>query len=109
MVVVTGIVEICIHESRSLKEKRSVLRSMLRRTQNEFNVSIAEVGCMDNWKIGRIGFALVGNDASFLNSKADKILRFMEDLYLAEIVKSKLEIMTLSEEALPFYGEGEHK
>ena len=103
MVIGTGIIEICIQESRSLKEKRGVLRSILRRTQNEFNISIAEVGELDNWKRGRIGFALVGNDASYINSKVDKVLRFIEGLYLAEITKSKIEILNLSDEAMPYH------
>jgi uncharacterized protein len=103
MVVVAGIIEIRIHESRSLKEKRGVLRSLLKRTQNEFNISIAEVADMDNWKKGTIGFSLVGNDVAYLNSKADMVLRFIEDLYLAEIIRSKLEILSFSEENLPYH------
>jgi len=102
MIIATGTIEIHIHASRSLKEKRSVLRSILKRTQNEFNISIAEIGDMDNWKKGKIGFAVVGNDVGFVNSKADKVLHFVEELYLAEVVSSKIEIMSLSEERHPF-------
>lgn len=103
MIVATGIIELYIHESRSLKEKRSVLRSVLRRTQNEFNISIAEVADMDNWKKATVGFSLVGNEAAFINSKTDKVLRFIEELYLAEVVRSKIEIMSFSVENLPYH------
>ena len=103
MIVATGILEIFIHESHSLKDKRGVLRSILKRTQNEFNIAIAEVGDLDRWKSAKIGFALVGNDAAFINSKADKVLRFIEDLYLAEVVRSKIEITSFSEETLPYH------
>lgn len=92
-----GLIEIYIHESRSLKEKRSVLRSILRRTQNEFNISIAEVGENDDWKRGQIGFSMVGNDRGYINSKMDKALRFIDELYLAEIVSSKFEIINYSD------------
>ncbi|MFB3924667.1 MAG: DUF503 domain-containing protein [Syntrophales bacterium] len=98
MVIGTGIIEIFIIESRSLKDKRGVIRSILKRTQNEFNISIAEIGEMDHWKRGQIGFCLVGNDRSYINSKLDKVLRFIEDLYLAEIVKSRIEIVSLSDD-----------
>lgn len=103
MVVAAGMIEICIHESRSLKEKRGVLRRLIKRTQNEFNISIAEVGALDNWKKATIGFSLVGNDVAYVNSKADKVLTFVEELYLAEIIGSKLEIMSFSEDHLPYH------
>ncbi len=104
MVVGVGLIEVYIHESRSLKDKRGVLRSILRRTQNEFNISIAEVGENDDWKKGRIGFCMVGNDRSYINSKMDKALRFIDELYLAEIVSSKFEIINYTDIA----AEGEY-
>ena len=62
MVVGSGIIDLWISESASLKEKRSVLRRLLKKTQNEFNVSIAEVGDNDHWRRAKIGFSVVGND-----------------------------------------------
>jgi len=96
MVVGAGIVELWIVDSNSLKDKRAVLRSILKRTQNTFNVSIAEVGDQDNWRRAVIGFSVVGNEQGFVNGKVDKILNFIEELNLAEIVKSKVEIVTIS-------------
>jgi uncharacterized protein YlxP (DUF503 family) len=97
MVVGIGIIDIYIAESRSLKEKRGVLKSIIKRTQNEFNVAIAEVGNHDDWKRGEIGFSVVGNDGRYINSKMDKILRFIDDLYLAEVVNCKIEITTFAD------------
>jgi hypothetical protein len=62
MVVGSGIIDLWISESASLKEKRAVLRRLLKKTQNEFNVSIAEVGDNDHWRRAKIGFSVVGND-----------------------------------------------
>ena len=97
MVVGVGIIDIYIFDSRSLKRKRGVLRSILKRTQNQFNISIAEVGDNDNWKRGRIGFSVVGNDTGYVNSKMDKILKFIDNLSLAEILNSKAEITSFSD------------
>ncbi len=97
MVVGIGIVDIYIFDSRSLKRKRGVLRSILKRTQNRFNISIAEVGNNDDWKRSRIGFSVVGNNTSYINSKTDEILNFIDSLNLAEILNSKIEITSLSD------------
>jgi len=95
MVIGSGIIDLLIVESRSLKEKRGVLSRILKRTQNEFNISIAEIGQNDNWKRARIGFSLVGNDRRYINGKIDHILKFIDSLHLAEVLNSKIEITSL--------------
>ena len=97
MVVGTAIVDLFVGGSRSLKEKRSVLRRIVGRTRNEFNVSIAEVEAYNNWKRCRIGFSVVGNERGFVNAKMDKITNFIEGLNLADIVDVKMEIYTVSD------------
>jgi len=97
MVVGTGVVDLRIPGCGSLKEKRSVLSRILRRTQNEFNVSIAEVGDNDVWRRARIGFSVVGNDKPYINAKMDHILRFIDQLQLAVVVQSRIEIVSLGD------------
>ncbi len=97
MVVGTGIIDIFVESSRSLKEKRSVLRRILSRTKNEFNISIAEVGEQNDWKKCRIGFSMVGNERSFINSKMDKVVNFVEGLNLADVVNVNIEICNISD------------
>jgi hypothetical protein len=80
-----------------LKEKRGVIKSLIKRTQNEFNISIAEVGANDDWKRGEVGFGVVGNDRRYVNSKIDKVLRFIDNLYLAEVVDCKVEITSFAD------------
>ena len=96
MVIGYGIINLRIPESCSLKEKRSVLSRILKRTQNEFNISIAETGHLDDYKFAEIGFAVVGNDSRYINGKVDHLLRFVDNLRAAEIVNSKIEIMVVS-------------
>ena len=40
-----------ISDNQSLKEKRKILKSIVTRVHNKFNVSIAEVGSNDKWQI----------------------------------------------------------
>jgi hypothetical protein len=63
--MVIGTLHITAHigGSRSLKEKRQVLRSLKDRVHGRFNVSIAEVDGQDTWQRAELGVAVVSNDA----------------------------------------------
>jgi uncharacterized protein len=97
MIIGYGIIQLRIPESGSLKEKRSILSKIIKRTQNEFNVSIAEIGDLDNHNLTKIGFAFVGNDSRFINRKVDHLLKFVDNLRAAETLNTKIEIMAVSD------------
>jgi len=101
MVIGAGILEILIPDSRSLKEKRAVLNRILKRTQNSFNISIAEIGLQDLWGRARIGFCIVGNDRAYVNRKIDMVLNFIQELQVAEILQTMVEITSVSEQMSP--------
>jgi len=95
MIVGTGLITLRLHDCRSLKAKRKVIKSMINRLRNNFNASVAEVGSNDIYQKAEIGFSLVGNDAALINSKIDKIFNLAEDMGLAEIVDTEMEIIHL--------------
>jgi len=95
--MVVGIcrLDLRISENNSLKGKRRILKRIIERVKNKFNVSIAEVGNHDLWQNSQIGFCMVGNDKRFINSALDKIIYFIEEINAAEITKSDIEIINL--------------
>ena len=93
MVVGIGIVTLRLHECRSLKSKRKIVKSIIGKVRNKFNSAVAEVGSNDIYQRSKIGFTLVGNDHQVINSKIDKIFNMIDDLGLAEIVDTELEII----------------
>jgi uncharacterized protein YlxP (DUF503 family) len=95
MVLGFGIITLRLHDCRSLKGKRKIVKSMIARLRNAFNASVAEIGANDIHQRAEIGFALVGNDPSLINSKIDKIFNMAEDLGLAEVIDTEMEIMTI--------------
>lgn len=95
MVVGAALVEIHIHDSQSLKAKRGVVRSIVQRIRNRFNVSVAEVAGQDTWQRAVLGIASVGNDAVAMRSLLERIVDFVEDLHLAEVTNSDVEIVAL--------------
>jgi uncharacterized protein YlxP (DUF503 family) len=95
MVVGTLIIEFRLHDNRSLKGKRKVVRSMVDKVKHKFNVAVAEIGSNDKWQKIELGISTVGNDRRHIDASLNNILSYLESLYLAEIVDSKAEILNL--------------
>ncbi len=92
MVVGIAVITLRLHECRSLKAKRRILKSIIQKIRNNFNVSAAEVGSNDIYQKAEIGIAMVGSDRQLMNSKLDKLLNLIDDIGLAEIVDTEMEI-----------------
>jgi uncharacterized protein YlxP (DUF503 family) len=95
MVVGIGTIILRLHGNDSLKGKRKVVKAIVTRLQNTFNVSVAEVGANDSHQRAEIGMAFVGNDRRVINSKLDKAVNLVETMQLAEIIDAYMEIMNL--------------
>ena len=65
--------ELALLEARTLKEKRSVVRSFVERLRNRFNVAVAEVGHADSPKRCRLGIVTVNTEARAVHSLFDQI------------------------------------
>jgi uncharacterized protein YlxP (DUF503 family) len=95
MVVGVGYIVFRIHQCRSLKEKRKVVKAIVARMRNHFNASVAEVADNDIYQRAVVGVSLVGSDRRSINAKLDKLFNFAEALGLAEIVDTQMEIISL--------------
>jgi uncharacterized protein YlxP (DUF503 family) len=93
MVIGIGRIEIFMEGNNSLKGKRQIVKKIIERTKNKFNVSIAEVGDNDIWQRGQLGFSVVSNDRRVVNSTLDKVFNFIEGLGLCEIIESDFEML----------------
>jgi uncharacterized protein YlxP (DUF503 family) len=95
MVVGIGIITFRLHDCRSLKSKRKIVKSIINQLRKNFNVSVAEIGSNDIYQKSEIGFSLVGNNRKVLNSKIDKIFNMADALGLAEIINMEMELINL--------------
>jgi uncharacterized protein YlxP (DUF503 family) len=82
-----------IHENHSLKGKRSVLRKIKARVRDKFNVSIGECGDHDMWQRAMLGIAQVGVDEPFVDSALREVVRFIDDMQVAEVGEEQLEFL----------------
>lgn len=78
MIVATALLKLHLPQSTSLKDKRRVVQSIIKRLQNEFQLSAAEVEDQDLYQLATIGLAYVSNDARHANSVVSKAIDFVE-------------------------------
>jgi uncharacterized protein len=95
MVIGIGMITFRLHECRSLKEKRKIIKAIIARLRNNFNASISEVGLNDVYQRAEIGFSIVGNNRQVVNAKIDKLFNMAEELRLAEIIDTEMEIINI--------------
>lgn len=70
-------IDLAIYESRSLKEKRKVVRSIKDRLANRFNAAVAEVDALDSRQRAVLGVAVVANQTAHVHRCLDKVVDFV--------------------------------
>lgn len=95
MVVGTGKIKFRLFGVNSLKAKRKIVKSIVARIKNTFNISIAEIDLNDSHDWAVIGFAIVGNETRVVNSKVDKVFNMADGLGLAMIADTHMELIHL--------------
>lgn len=93
--MVVGVLQLTIYisDSHSLKEKRGVLRKIKSRVRNEFNVSIAECDEHDLWQKTQLGICQVGVDQAYIDGALQAVVRFIDNLHLAEVGEERVEFL----------------
>jgi uncharacterized protein YlxP (DUF503 family) len=79
--------------ARSLKDKRSVVRSLKERAQARLRVSIAEVGVLDDPQRATLGVACVSNDAAVCDKQLADVARMASTLPDAVLTDRATEII----------------
>jgi uncharacterized protein len=94
MVIGVGRVVLHMPANRSLKDKRSVIKSTLAQIQHRFSVSAAEIERQDHWQVGVIGFSCVSSEASHADSVLGSVVQFLESSRLdAELIEIQTELL----------------
>ena len=78
--------------AHSLKEKRMVVKSIIAKLQNKFNISVGEIENQDIHNLITIGIASIALDAKVCDSTIEHIINYIEDITDAEIINIEQEI-----------------
>jgi hypothetical protein len=85
--------EIHIPDSRSLKDKRQVLRSLKDRLRGRYNVAVAELDHQESWQRAQIGIVSLSNDAAHLEQSLRAVLNEAEGILGRDLAGHDLEMM----------------
>ena len=83
-----GIVRIELHlpASASLKDKRSVVRSLKERIRQRVSASVAEVDHQDLWQRAALGVAIVSGERRQVGELLQSVRRLVEGAHGAELL-----------------------
>jgi len=87
MTILSAKLTFYIPHAASLKDKRQVRRSLIDKTRQRFNVSVAEVDAQDKHQTLIIGVAVVSGETAHTQNSIDEIIRFMEEHANAELTE----------------------
>jgi hypothetical protein len=94
--MVIGVCTITLHipQSRSLKSKRRVIKSIAARVRNQFNVSIAEIDANDAWQGAVLGVACVSNEGAHAHGLLEHVVQTISNSrFDADVVDYEIEIL----------------
>jgi len=86
-------VELAIPDAFSLKDKRRVIKSIKDRIAHHHNVSIAEVGALDEHRRSILGMAMVSNDSRYVHSALSKLVDFVRMVPQVSLVDYQIDLL----------------
>jgi uncharacterized protein YlxP (DUF503 family) len=85
-------IELRLPENHSLKGKRQVIKSVITRLQNKFNVSVAEIDDQDLWQLATLGIACVSSHRKHADEVLANVVKFIVQNYPdVELLSSEIE------------------
>jgi uncharacterized protein YlxP (DUF503 family) len=85
--------ELSIGDAMSLKDKRRVVKSLKDRIAHAHNVSIAEVGALDEHRRSILGVAMVSNDSRYVQGALDKLVNFVKSVPSVDLVDYQIDLL----------------
>ena len=77
MIIGAAVVELRIHGSQSLKQKRGVVKSIIARVRNRYNASVAEVGGQETWHLNE--YIVQGRTSELIQTSEARHAKFFVD------------------------------
>ena len=93
--MVVGIlqIELGIPDAFSLKDKRQSVRSLKDRMRRHHNVSVAEVGALEEHRRSILGVAMVGSDKVYVEGALSKLADMVRAMPTVELLDHQVDFL----------------
>ena len=85
--------ELSIGDAMSLKDKRRIIKSLKDRIAFSHNVSIAEVGALDEHRRSLMGVAMVANDHAYVEGALSKLIDFVRTVPSVDLIDYQIDFL----------------
>ncbi len=93
MIVGIARIELHVPEAQSLKDKRSVIKSLKERARGRFNIAIAEVEANEKWQWACLGVATVADDRRGAESGVRAVVEWIRSNPMVSLIRVEEEIL----------------
>jgi len=85
--------ELGVGDAMSLKDKRRVIKSLKDRLAHAHNISIAEVGALDEHRRAILGIAMVSNDTRYVQGALAKLVDFVRTVPNVDLEDYQIDLL----------------
>ena len=91
--MIVGILQVEMHlpQALSLKDKRSVLKSLKDQLRGRFNIAIAEVDPNEKWQRASLGVTTLGHDRHMVESCLRQVVASLRENRFIELIRVEQE------------------
>ncbi|MGM7701215.1 DUF503 domain-containing protein [Pseudalkalibacillus sp. Hm43] len=82
-----------IFDAHSLKEKRSVVKKVMQRLKNQFNVAVAETDHHELWQRFEIGVVTISKDKQMVEKELQKVLESFDRYEEFQVTSYDMELL----------------
>jgi uncharacterized protein YlxP (DUF503 family) len=85
--------ELGVGDAMSLKDKRRVIKSLKDRLAHGRNISVAEVGALDEHRRSIMGVAMLANDTRYVQGALSKLVDFVRSVPQVELIDYQIDLL----------------
>ena len=95
--MVVGLLHVEVHlpSAQSLKDKRSVLKSLRDQMRGRFNVAVAELNSNEKWQRATIGISTLGDDRVYVEGLLREVTEWLRMTRLVNLIQIEEEYQYL--------------
>jgi uncharacterized protein YlxP (DUF503 family) len=87
--MVLGLLQVEVHlpKAQSLKDKRSVLKSLRDQLRGRFNVAVAELDANELWQRATVGVSTLGDDRAYVEGLLREVAAWLRASRLVDLIR----------------------